>query len=461
MAWASIPNFGDKYARVNERSHSSGARLIEVLYGARDSMGRPTSPESSSDGHGHWIALEIDGKYQMLSWRHPDYEGGQQEYGHGRKDNALSELETNISDKEKICAQAESLSYSQDWSTTSSKYKELLDEWKKIYNWGTPMEKQLWERFQTAKKSFYERRDNNRSKNKSAKQSIISEARSLSASTDWKSAGQRFNELFDRWKGIGSAGKNEDDILWQDFNSARQTFYERRSKHFRDMDEQRAANRQKKQALISEARSIAQYSTEWKTTGDRLRELMDRWKAIGNAGKDYDDSLWNEFNGIRQSFFDRRHTYYEEQDRLFQANANQKSRIVQEASSIAGRCDYSPQSTERMKELDREWKSIGFAGKTNEDQLWSLFQSAKDSFWTGKRSHSEQRQQEWRRKLYDSISRKREQISNLERQISDLQYKMSGMRNQEYINNMCGWIDEKEARIRDLEMAIRDMESKL
>lgn len=53
------------------------------------------------------------------------------------------------------------------------------------------------------------------------------------------------------------------------------------------------------------------------------------------------------------------------------------------------------------------------------------------------------------------------QISNLQQQISDLHYKMIGMRNQEYINNMCRWIDEKEAKIRELEIVIRDIESKL
>ena len=462
MAWTSVPNFGDKFAKVNERSHSSGAKLIEVLYGARDSMGRPTSPErDANDGHGHWLALEIDGKYQMLSWRHPAYEGGGQEYGTDGYDNALKDLENDISAKESICLEAKKLSHSQEWSTASSNFNQLFEKWKRIYNWGTPKEKRLWEDFQSSKNFFYEQRNKYRSQNKIAKQNIISEARSLSASTDWKSAGHRFKELFDKWKGIGSAGKNDDEILWADFNSARQTFYDRRSKHFSDLDEQRAKNKQIKQSLISDARSVSQYSTDWKNTGDKLRELMDRWKAVGSAGKEYDDSLWSEFNGIRQNFFDRRHTYYEEQDRRFQENASQKSRIVQEASSIASRCDYSMQNTERMKELDREWKSIGSAGKANEDQLWSLFQSAKDSFWTGKRAFNEQRQQDWRRKLYDAISRKREQISNLRRQISDLQYKMSGMRNQEYIDNMCRWIDEKEAKIRDLEIAIQDMENKL
>lgn len=461
MSWSSIPNFGDQYARINERIHPSGARLVEVLYGARDASGKPTSPKSKSDGHGHWLALEINGCYQMLSWRHPAFEGSYQEYGLDEKRNALADLEADILEKESICSQAECLSYSEDWKGTSAKYDELLNEWKKIYNWGTPKEQQLWQQFQSAKTSFYERRANNRAKNKLAKQNIVSEAKGLESSTDWKSAGQAYKDLFERWKSIGSAGKADDDYLWSEFHSARQTFYDRRSKHFDEVNEQRAKNSQVKQALIAEARNAAQYSTEWKCTGDKLKELMDRWKAVGSAGRDTDNSLWNEFNGIRQSFFERRRLYYEEQDRIFQANAAEKSRIVQEASSIASRCDYSAQSTERMKELDQAWKSIGSAGREQNAQLWSLFQSAKDSFWSGKRSYSEQRQQERRQKLYDAIERKRMQIFNLEQQISALQFKMSGMRNQEYIDNMLRWIDEKEAKIRELEMAIQDMERKL
>ena len=283
----------------------------------------------------------------------------------------------------------------------------------------------------------------------------------ISLSNDWRQAGARFKELFEEWRRVGSAGKNEDDILWKEFNSARQEFYKRRSKYYSELDEQHANNKQKKQTLISEARSIAQFSTEWKSSGERLNELMDKWKTVGSAGKDNDDSLWKEFNSARQTFYDRRRIYYAEQDRQFQNNADRKSRIVQEASAISSCCDYSSQSTERMKRLSQEWKEVGFAGKENEDRLWSLFRNANDSFWSGKRSYNEQRHQEWRRKQNDAINRKRMKISNLQQQISDLHYKMIGMRNQEYINNMCRWIDEKEAKIRELEIVIRDIESKL
>ena len=47
MAFSSVPNFGDPYAKVNERPHpQSGATIVEVLYGAIDrATGLPCSPE--------------------------------------------------------------------------------------------------------------------------------------------------------------------------------------------------------------------------------------------------------------------------------------------------------------------------------------------------------------------------------------------------------------------------------
>lgn len=467
MAWTSIPNFGDSFAKTEESTHLSGAPMIEVLYGAKDGEGNPTAPaRDADDGHGVWLALEIDGAYQMFTWKHPASEGGTLEYGRGRSGGApdgsdpLAALEADIAAKEAICAQADELSQSEEWVATASKLNQLFDDWKLIHNWRTPKEQELWERFYAARKSFYERRDSSRLNSKTEKQAIIAEARELSASSDWKVASQRFNELFDCWKSAGSAGRGEDDALWEEFNAARRTFFDRRSQHFDELDEQRAKSRELKRALIEEARSVAENSTEWQKTGDKLHEMMDRWKAAGSAGK-HDEALWNQFNGIRQTFFERRHVFYDEQERLIQEHAARKSEIVREAAEIAARNDFSAQTTERMRELDREWKGVGFAGRANEETLWRSFREAKDAFWAGKHADSEQRQQEWRAKLEEAISRKSEQIENLNRQISELQDKMEGMRNQQYLDNMTRWIAEKQNKIHDLQLSIQDMKSKL
>jgi hypothetical protein len=462
MSWDSIPNFGDKQSKINERIHAdSGARIIEVLYGAHDSSGRPVSPENDNDGHGHWIALEIDGLYQMLSWRRPQSEGGRQEYGKSRSANALSDLEAAIKEKQRLCSQAESVASSNDWRQGSGKLSAIMSEWKKLFNWNTPKEKELWERFRSATDRYYNERGKERERNKYAKKSIISEASSIVYSTDWKQAGDRLKALFEKWKSIASAGKDNDDALWSEFNRVRQVFFDRQEKHYKEQSEQRDKNRRLKNDLISEARRLAQYSEKWKETGDALNTLMERWKSIGSAGHGYEDKLWSDFNAARQDFFNRRRRHYDELNQLYVNNAAAKSRIANEAQHIAQLRDYSSPRTERMKALDIEWKSIGSAGKDNEEGLWQIFREAKDSFWLGKRAEGECKQREFREKLYDAISRKRSQISNLESQISGLRDKMYGMKNQEYINNMCRWIDEKEAKICELQSAIYDMESKL
>lgn len=462
MAWQQIPNFKDEKAKINERIHSSNAKIIEVLYGARDKAGKPTTPENRSiDGHGHWIALEIEGEYQIIYWRLPVSEGGKIVYGSGDGSNALVDLENDIKLKESLCIQAEGLAYSRDWGGTSAKYKQLFEEWKKIFNWHTPKEKQLWDRFQAAKKTFFDQRDKDRVQKKQAKQAIIVEARSLSTSKDWKTASQRFKELMDKWKSIGSVGKPDEDSLWAEFKAARETFNNRRTENANRVSAQFENNRHQKQALINEAKSIAQCTSDWKSATNKLNDLMTRWKTIGSAGRDHDDELWKEFNSIRQNFFESKHRYHVQQESRFLENARRKRQIIQEASAIASSCDYSSNNAERMKDLDREWKLVGFAGKENEDELWNLFQNAKNSFWTGKRANSAQRQQEYRIKMNEAINRKRMQISNLQSQIYNLENKMYSVKKQEYIDNMRDWISEKEAKIRELEIAIRDMESRM
>ena len=461
MAWTSIPNFGDEHAKINERLHNaSGANIVEVLYGARDAAGNPTDPKDAADGHGHWIALEIDGVYQMLSWRHPQHEGGAQEYGKNRSDNPLSDLEADITAKTNICTRAESLAETSDFRSGAKEMKSLFEKWKKIYNWHTPKENELWKRFSDARARFYDRRNQTWSTAKTAKQNLISQAAAISSSEDWKATGERMKELMDEWKKAGYAGPDDDEGLWQQFSTERQVFYDRRSKFFENLESQHSVAKNKKQSLIAEARSLSN-SEDWKATGEKMKQLMEEWKAAGSAGHRDDELLWDEFCTSRQTFFDRRKAFFDERDRQFANKAAEKSSLIQVASAIASACDYSNENADKMKDLDRRWKEIGFCGKDEEQRLWNLFSEAKETFWEGRRRFFEERRANQKIHLQEVITRKQNQIADLYGQIDHLQGKMEYVTNQEYIDNMCRWIDEKRDKIRKLETDISDIERKL
>jgi predicted nuclease with TOPRIM domain len=160
-------------------------------------------------------------------------------------------------------------------------------------------------------------------------------------------------------------------------------------------------------------------------------------------------------------FFDHRKAHFEERDREFALKAEAKTALIQIATAIASSKDYSNANADKMKDLDRQWKEIGFCGKGNERKLWQSFSEAKEDFWEGRRQYFEQRKTERRARLQEAITRKQGQISDLHGQIEHLEDKMEYVMNQDHIDNMCRWIDEKKEKIQKLEADISDIESKL
>ena len=80
-------------------------------------------------------------------------------------------------------------------------------------------------------------------------------------------------------------------------------------------EEQRAAQTARKEALAVEAETIAADSTQWKSAGDRLREILDEWRTITGLDRKTDDALWKRYSAARETFNRRRGSHFAELDR--------------------------------------------------------------------------------------------------------------------------------------------------
>lgn len=158
--FTSIPNLNDKYAKIKERMHSSGAKVIEVLYGATDDYGNPTYPTCKEDGHGHVIALEIDGIFQVLCWRHSRDEGGEYDFGYSRSEHPLADLENDIKEKQSILDEANEVMSHEGYDPLM--VDTLLDRFDSIFDMNTPVE-------QRQKKKYNEIKDANNKKRRKIK----------------------------------------------------------------------------------------------------------------------------------------------------------------------------------------------------------------------------------------------------------------------------------------------------
>lgn len=345
-----------------------------------------------------------------------------------------------------------------DRNYDTSVVDDVLVQFDGVFEGNTPAEEELRRQYnEIAEKN--KRRCQDRERNTEQKRILISKAQELQNSEDWKGTAAQMKELMNAWKEIGNAGP-VNDLLWSEFQGARQTFFDRQRRHYEEADLLRKQSKSKKQEIIAQARSAAFSSTDWKGTHEVLEEMLSRWKQAGSAGRE-DDSLWSEFQSIRNDFYARRKEAMQKRESEFLERRERKSALVTDAQAYAKACDYSAPAAERMRGMSEEWKSIGFCGNEYEDRLWSQFRMAQDTYWQEKKAAGERKHREWMTKTQAAVDRRRERIGNIHRNIENLRERLNTIGNIDKQNQIYGWISENEAQIRELEEEICRMEQEL
>jgi hypothetical protein len=154
--------------------------------------------------------------------------------------------------------------------------------------------------------------------------------------------------------------------------------------------EQRKAERAKrvaeaklrKEKIAAEAESLAE-GTDWRNGANRLRELLEEWKALPRIDKSTDDSLWRRFSTARTTYTRRRKAHFAELGEKREAARAVKEKLVVEAEALADSTEWGP-TAGKYRELMRQWKAAGPAPKNVDDQLWKRFRAAQDQFFGGR-----------------------------------------------------------------------------
>jgi hypothetical protein len=149
----------------------------------------------------------------------------------------------------------------------------------------------------------------------------------------------------------------------------------RRAERAKKLEEARGA----KERIASEAEALAE-GNDWRNGANRMRDLLEEWKALPRLEKSVDDGLWRRFSSARTSYTRRRKAHFAELNEKREAAQAVKERLAAEAESLAGSTDWGP-TAGRYRDLMRQWKAAGPAPKGIDDQLWKRFRGAQDTFF--------------------------------------------------------------------------------
>ncbi|MGZ8803608.1 MAG: DUF349 domain-containing protein, partial [Mycobacterium sp.] len=157
----------------------------------------------------------------------------------------------------------------------------------------------------------------------------------------------------------------------------------------------RAEQAARKEALAAEAEELAANSVQWKSAGDRLRSILDEWKAITGVDRKTDDALWKRYAAARETFNRRRGAHFAELDRERVGTKQTKESLCVRAEELCDSTEWGATSA-TFRDLLTEWKAAGRAAKDVDDALWHRFKSAQDKYFSARNASTAERDAELR-----------------------------------------------------------------
>lgn len=335
-----------------------------------------------------------------------------------RKDKQQS---GNLERKLELAVFAESLQDSTEWKTAGQRIKEAQERWKTIGPVPKDQSDALWARFHGACERFFAARrdhmaklDQERPRNQAKKEELCAAVETIDALATDAERFERIKEAQAAWKEIGPAPREVEDALWERFRKPIDAYFEGRKARLDEDRKTREENAKAKEDVCIEAESLKD-STEWKATIDKIKALQERWKATGPAPRDVDQALWRRFRAACDVFFDRLKENSAKRDQERGGNLRRKEDLCFLAEMLSERplteeeakarsnwqADKHPQDfvrflasegpinwnerTDKVKDLQREWKSIGPVPKDVSDSIWERFHAACDNFFEERR----------------------------------------------------------------------------
>ncbi|MEU5883963.1 DUF349 domain-containing protein [Spirillospora sp. NPDC047279] len=153
--------------------------------------------------------------------------------------------------------------------------------------------------------------------------------------------------------------------------------------------------REVKERIVGEAERIATEETHWKNGGERLRQLVEEWKAAERIDRPTETALWKRLSAARNAFTKRRKVYFATLDEQREEARREKERLVAEAEAMTESTDWSDTAA-AYRDLMRRWKLAGRAARDAEEDLWTRFKGAQDTFFSARSAAFAERDAELR-----------------------------------------------------------------
>ncbi|MBP5217612.1 MAG: DUF349 domain-containing protein [Bacteroidales bacterium] len=254
--------------------------------------------------------------------------------------------------------------------------------------------KGVYANYKKERAEYNRQQDAQREDNFIKKQAVIEDLKTLvEKQEDVSSTFPAFRELQNRWREIGPVPATKFRNLNDTYQFYVEKFYDmvKINRDLRDLDFKK--NLEAKQEFCEEAEKLA----EKENVVDAFRELQklhEQWKEFGPVAKEYRDSIWERFKAATAVINKKYQAYFEGQKEKQQENLAEKAKLCEQVEEIAAKEVKSSnewnQLTAEIEEIQKKWRTIGFATKKENQKIYDRFRAACDQFFSRKRDYYSQ-----------------------------------------------------------------------
>ncbi len=249
--------------------------------------------------------------------------------------------------------------------------------------------KNLMNEFRQLKYEKSKKQEEEKDENLKIKYEIIDDIKSLvNREESINKTFQEFRDLQQRWRDTGPVPQSKLKDLWETYHHHVENFYDyiKINKELRDLDLKKNMDIkiglcEKAEELLVEPSAIKAFNI--------LQKYHELWRETGPVPRDKKDELWERFKAATSKINKKQQEYFENRKEEQKKNLAAKTVLCEKAEEIVALesksyKDWDTRSKELI-ELQKVWRTIGFAPKKDNNKIYERFRNACDSFFNAKR----------------------------------------------------------------------------
>jgi hypothetical protein len=254
--------------------------------------------------------------------------------------------------------------------------------------------KGVYANYKRERAEYNRQQDAQREDNYVKKQAVIEDLKTLvEKQEDISSTFPAFRELQNRWKEIGPVPATKFRDLNDTYQFYVEKFYDmvKINRDLRDLDFKK--NLEAKQEFCEAAEKLAENENVVEAFRE-LQKLHEQWKEFGPVAKEFRDSIWDRFKAATAVINKKYQAYFEGQKEKQQENLEEKAKLCEAVEAIAEKEVKSSnewnQLSSQIEDIQKKWRTIGFATKKENQKIYDRFRAACDKFFARKREYYSQ-----------------------------------------------------------------------